>query len=416
MLFSKASFMLLSIAASANGQVELGTAAAYGVFGGTTIINTGLTIVNARIGLSPGSSITGFLPGINNGQDINNGAATKAKADIQSAYNALAGLPSSSDLTGTDLGGQTLLPGVYTFTSSGGLTGTLTLDGGGASNALFVFQFGSTITTAPDSSVVLVNGAQACNVYWQVGSSANFGTGTDFLGNVLARTSIAVTTGTTLYRGGFYAIDGAVALDTNAIDQWGACGAPPAVLSPSSSSIVASTSTQVITTPPVVTSTITSTVTNPASTTSITSAAPITITQTISASTIKQTSTTTKWSTKCWTKTASATKCPTKATSSSKKASTTTSKKPSTKAAAETQNDHYKRAARASTKTKIVTTTCAGYTKAQRPQATHTVKATRVVTSVVWQTKQATTTSTFTHYPACTNGPKGKRDYERMFE
>jgi hypothetical protein len=131
MLFSKASFMLLSIAASANGQVELGTAAAYGVFGGTTIINTGLTIVNARIGLSPGSSITGFLPGINNGQDINNGAATKAKADIQSAYNALAGLPSSSDLTGTDLGGQTLLPGVYTFTSSGGLTGTLTLDGGG---------------------------------------------------------------------------------------------------------------------------------------------------------------------------------------------------------------------------------------------------------------------------------------------
>lgn len=438
MLFSKATFMVLTIAASANGQ-NLGTAAAYGVLAGSTITNTGLTVINARIGLSPGSSITGFGPGVSNGQDINNGAAITAKADAESAYNVLVGLPSTRDLTGTDLGGLTLGPGVYTYSSSGGLTGALTLDAQGNSNALFVFQFGSTITTASNSVVNLINGAQGCNIFWQVGSSATFGTDTTFLGNVLARTSITVTTRTSLRRGGFYALDGAVTLDTNAIDQGGACGvAPPGSSTTTSTTSVVTIPTDTVTLPSdtvtlptitlpislptitlptitltsptntitsntdIVTSTTTRTVTNPASTTTITISVPITVTQTISASTTKTTCTTTKWSTKPWTKTASATKCPTKVTSTKK------SSKTSTKA------QNYKRAR--STKTKTVTTTCAGYTKTQKgSQATHTVKATRAFTSTIWQTKQATTTSTFTQYPACTNNPKAKRDYERMF-
>jgi hypothetical protein len=423
MLFSKASLMVLTIAASANGAVDLGTAAAYGVLGGSTITNTGLTVIGAPIGLSPGSSITGFPPGIDKGEDINNGPATQAKADAETAYQVLAGLPSSKDLTGTDLGGQTLLPGVYTFSSSGGLTGTLTLDGGGAANSQFVFQFGSTITTASVSSVVLINGAQACNVFWQVGSSATLGTGTKFLGNVVARTSITVTTGVSLSQGGFYALDGAVTLDTNSIDPNGACGALPATPSsatPSSASptnIVTLSSITVTTPsiisitplPSVVTITTTSTKTNSASTTTITISVPVTVTQTVSASTFKTTctSTTTKWTTKPQTTTASATKCPT-GTTSTKKATSTTAK--SSKTSTKTQN--YKRA-KASTSTHTVTTTCAGYTKTQR--ATHTVKATQASTSTVWHTKQATTTSTSTYYPSCTSTPKAKRDYERMF-
>jgi hypothetical protein len=432
MLFSKATLMVLSIAASANGQVNLGTASAYGVFGGTTVTSTGLTVVNARVGLSPGVSITGFPLGISDGQDISNAVATQAKADIQAAYNAAAGLATTQALTGTDLGGQVLLPGVYTFASSGGLTGILTLDGGGDANALFVFQFGSTLVTASASSVVLINGAQACNVFWQVGSSATFGTGTDFVGNVLAFTSITVTTGVSLSRGGFYALGGAVTLDTNLIDPLGACGAPAAIIIavppvtvsvptdiiptlpvtvvvPTSiiptlpitvvvpTSIFSTTTTTQ--TPPVVTSTTTSTVTNPASTTTITLTVPVTVTQSVQVSTITVTSTTTKYSTKPWTKTASATKCPTKASS-------TKSSKTSTKA----QNE---KRAKASTKTKTVTTTCAKYTKTH--QATTTVKATKAHTSTVWHTKSATTTSTVTYQPTCTNAPKAKRDYERMF-
>jgi hypothetical protein len=441
MLFSKATLMVLSLAASANGQVNLGTASAYGVFGGTTVTNTGLTVVNARVGLSPGVSITGFPPGVSDGQDISNDVATQAKTDIQAAYNAAAGLATTQSLTGTDLGGQVLLPGVYTFASSGGLTGILTLDGGGDANAQFVFQFGSTITTASASSVILINGAQACNVFWQVGSSATLGTGTLFVGNVLAFTSITATTGVSVSRGGLYALGGAVTLDTNLIDVDGACGAPVAVPSPSSTSaividvppvtvvvptdivptlpvtvvvptdilttplitVVVPTSifstTTTTQTPAVVTSTTTSTVTDPASTTTVTISVPITITQSVQVSTITVTSTTTKYSTKSSTKTASATKCPTKATS-------TKSSKTSTKA------QNYKRA-KASTKTKIVTTTCAKYTKTH--QATQTVKATKARTSTVWHTKSAVTTSTVTRQPACTNAPKAKRDYERMF-
>ncbi|TKA76794.1 hypothetical protein B0A55_05838 [Friedmanniomyces simplex] len=194
MLCSKAFVCALGLGALADAQLSLGTASGYGVFAASTITNTGLTTVGARIGLSPGSSITGFLPGINLGEDIDNAAAVQAKADIQSLYNALVAMPATTVLTGQDLGGQTLDAGVYSFASSGGLTGILTLDGQGDPNAVFVFQFGSTLTTATAAAVVLINGAQACNVYWQVGSSATLGTATVFAGVVVAQASITVTT------------------------------------------------------------------------------------------------------------------------------------------------------------------------------------------------------------------------------
>ncbi|KAK3109362.1 hypothetical protein LTR53_017462, partial [Teratosphaeriaceae sp. CCFEE 6253] len=188
---------------------------------------------------------------------------------------------------------MTLNAGVYSFSSSGGLTGILTLDGQGDPNAVFVFQFGSTLTTATASSIVLINGAQACNIYWQVGSSATLGTATVFAGNVIAQASITVTTGTSLLGGGFFALTAAVTLDTNAIDPLGACGA--LILAPVSSILAPATSTtttamsttvapttvvQMTVVPTTVvqttvvattdTTTITSTVTNPASTTTIT--------------------------------------------------------------------------------------------------------------------------------------------------
>ena len=138
-----------------------------------------------------------------------------AKTDLVTAYNTAAG-ESPTTAVPADLGGQTLTPGTYNSASSLGLTGALTLNGGGNPNALFVFQAGSTLITASASSVNLINGAQACNVFWQVGSSATLGTGSTFRGTILALTSITVTTGTTI-NGRVLARNGAVTLDTDTI-------------------------------------------------------------------------------------------------------------------------------------------------------------------------------------------------------
>jgi hypothetical protein len=124
--------------------------------------------------------------------------AAQAHADTQPAYNAAQALPFTTSLTGQDLGGLALASGVYNFASSAGLTGILTLDGQNNPNAVFVFQIGSTITTATASSVVLINGAKACNVFWQVGSSATLGTATNFVGNILALASITVNSAVTV--------------------------------------------------------------------------------------------------------------------------------------------------------------------------------------------------------------------------
>ncbi|HEX9094833.1 MAG TPA: ice-binding family protein, partial [Candidatus Dormibacteraeota bacterium] len=221
-------------------EPTLGTAANFAVLAATTITNTGLTVINGDLGLDPGTSVTGFPPGTVTAQHIG-GTAVQAKADLAVAYNQAAGAPSNSNLSGQDLGGMTLPSGVYTFNSSAGLTGDLHLTGPG----VFIFQIGSTITTATGSKVILDLGAQACAVYWQVGSSATFGTGTQFQGNVMALTSITMTTGASLVNGRAMAQNAAVTLDTNAITQpTGTCvpTPPPGVIGISKTADAASAS------------------------------------------------------------------------------------------------------------------------------------------------------------------------------
>ena len=137
-----------------------------------------------------------------------------AQIDANSAYNDLAGQTCNVDLTGNDLGGMTLTPGVYCFNTSAQLTGDLVLDALGNPNAVWIFQTGSTFTSASDSTVAIVNGGKALNVFWQVGSSATVGTDTQFIGNILAYESITFNTGSSLI-GRALALNGAVTLDTN---------------------------------------------------------------------------------------------------------------------------------------------------------------------------------------------------------
>lgn len=204
----------------------LGTAKNFAVLGGSTVTNTGSSIVIGDLGLWPGSSITGFPPGNVSGVIHTTDAVAKnAQNDVTTAYNALAGQPCNSNLTGQDLGGKTLTAGVYCFSTSAQLTGTLTLNAQGNADAVFIFKMGSTLTTASGSSVVMINGGQNCKVFWQVGTSATIGTTTQFAGNILALTSITMNTGAKL-NGRALARNGAVTLDTNRIDasQCGASG------------------------------------------------------------------------------------------------------------------------------------------------------------------------------------------------
>jgi hypothetical protein len=173
--------------------------------------------VLGNLGVSPGTDVTGFPDGIVVGTiQAGDAVAAQAQSDLAVAYNNLAGQACNTDLTGQDLGGLTLTPGVYCFDSSAQLTGTLTLDAQGDSNAVFIFQIGSTLTTASNSSVAVINSANACNAYWQVGSSATLGTNTAFQGNILALTSITLNTGAGL-NGRALARNGAVTMDTNNI-------------------------------------------------------------------------------------------------------------------------------------------------------------------------------------------------------
>src|SRR6185436_16974021 len=164
----------------------------------------------------PGTAVTGFPPGTVTGGTIhlNDASASQAQSDVTTAYNALAGTACNVDLTGQNLGGLTLTPGVYCFSSSAQLTGTLTLNALGNPNALFIFKIGSSLTTASSSAVQVINGGINCNVFWQVGSSATLGTGTSFVGNILALTSITLTTGTKL-SGRALARNGAVTMDSH---------------------------------------------------------------------------------------------------------------------------------------------------------------------------------------------------------
>ena len=203
----------------------LGTAEGFAVLGASTVTNTGPSVITGNLGVSPGSAITGFPPGTVASGTIHaaDAVAAQAQSDVTVAYNDLAGRASNFNLTGQDLGGLTLTPGVYTFASSAQLTGILTLDAQGDPNAEFVFQIGSTITTASGSFVTVINGADSCNVYWQVGSSATLGTGTSFAGNILALTSITLTTNATILNGRALAQNGAVTMDSNQVSIDG-CG------------------------------------------------------------------------------------------------------------------------------------------------------------------------------------------------
>ena len=204
--------------ASAATLVPLGTAANFAVLAASTITNTGATTINGDLGLSPGTSVTGFPPGQVNGTVYTADAvAVQAQNDLTTAYNDAATQPVTATI-GTELGGTTETPGVYNSAAGTfGITGTLTLDAQGNPNAVFIFQAASTLITASASNVVLVNGAQASNVFWVVGSSATLGTSSTLQGNILALTSITVTTGTTI-DGRALARNGAVTLDTNTIN------------------------------------------------------------------------------------------------------------------------------------------------------------------------------------------------------
>ena len=220
-----ATFALLLMAATAAAQqasVPLGTAASYAVLAGSTITNTGATTINGDLGLSPGTAVTGFPPGTVIGTIRTAAAAAPAQTDLITAYNDAAGrIPVTT--VATELGGQTLVAGVYNSAAGTlGITGILTLDGQNNANAVFIFKAASTLTTAagapgtPASQVVLIRGAQPCNVFWQVGSSATLGTYSVFQGSILALTSITVTTGATV-NGRVLARNGAVTLDSNTI-------------------------------------------------------------------------------------------------------------------------------------------------------------------------------------------------------
>lgn len=195
----------------------LGGAGTFAVLGGSTVTNTGPTALVGDLGVAPGTAITGFPPGTLSGTVHGGDAvAQQAQLDVGAAYAGLVAETCTSDRSGIDLGGLTLTPGVYCFAAAAQLTGTVTLDAQGKSGAVFVFQIGSTLTTAAAAKVVLVNGAQACNVFWQVGSSATLGVGTSFSGDILAQASITLTTGATV-AGRALARAGAVTLDTNQV-------------------------------------------------------------------------------------------------------------------------------------------------------------------------------------------------------
>ena len=196
--------------------VDLGTAKSFSVLGGASVTNTGPSVLSADLGVSPGTSVTGFPPGTVLGTShVTDAVAAQAQSDLTIAYNNAAGQASDAAMP-PDLVGLTLVAGVYTSSSSALLTGTVTLDAQGDPSAIFIFQIGSTLTTASASTVSLINGADPCNVFWQIGSSATLGTNTTFVGTIMALTSATVNTGTTV-EGRVLARNGEVTLDTNVI-------------------------------------------------------------------------------------------------------------------------------------------------------------------------------------------------------
>ena len=278
--------MLGSQSAQAIGTaVDLGTAGSYSVLAGQSVSNTGPSKLGADLGVNPGTALTGFPPG----EVLGNVHATdahslQAQSDLTIAYNALAAQADDSQIT-ADLGGQTLTPGVYEATSTAGLTGTLSLDAEGDPDSVFIFQVGSALTTAPNSTVALLNGAQACNVFWQIGSSATLDTDTSFVGSILALTSITINTASTV-DGRALARNGSVTLDSNTFTNsecsTGATVPPVTTVPPTGTTEPTGTTGPTVTSPPTTaTPTVSPTVTPTATTTpTMTATATVTPTET----------------------------------------------------------------------------------------------------------------------------------------
>lgn len=231
---------LIAVVSSSPGLAQapptLGSVAPFAVLGGTAVTNTGPTTLvgtAARpgdVGVFPGSSFSGsgsvtFATG--GVQDLGNATASQAQVDLLNAYQNLASRPASVNLTGQNLGGLTLVPGVYTFSSAAQLTGTVNLNGLGNPNSVFIFNIASALTTASGSTVTLLNSAQGSNVFWRVGSSATLGTGSSFTGDILAQSSITLDTAATITCGAAWAHTGAVTLDTNTISLCDLITTPP---------------------------------------------------------------------------------------------------------------------------------------------------------------------------------------------
>jgi hypothetical protein len=198
-------------------SINLGSATPDAVVAGTTITNTGSSVITGDISLSPGTSIVGFPPGTASGTtDAADATSLAAQTSATAAYGVAAGETPFTTLAGGTVGGLTLSPGVYEAASAMQLTGPLTLNAGGDASAVFIFQAGSTLTTASAASVVLEGGAQACNVYWQVGSSATLGSTTSFVGTILALASVTLNSGASV-DGRVFAQTGAVTLNDNVI-------------------------------------------------------------------------------------------------------------------------------------------------------------------------------------------------------
>jgi uncharacterized protein with beta-barrel porin domain len=234
----------------------LGTAASFAVLAGSTVTNvpgTALihTTINGDLGVSPGSACTGFdsvvvvgcstLPlgfgHVNGAMHAGDAVAGTARVDFWNAYNILAGMSATVDMSGTDLGGKTLVAGVYSFSSTAQLTGTLTLNGQGNPNSVFIFNIGTALNPiAVASNVLLINGAQGGNVFWRVGSSATLGAGSLFAGDILASQSITLVTGAAINCGAAWAHTGQVALDANTITICTTAAASASAALPSSAS------------------------------------------------------------------------------------------------------------------------------------------------------------------------------------
>jgi type VI secretion system secreted protein VgrG len=204
---------LYSLGSASAATITLGSAAGFAVLGGATVTNTGATTIYGDVGVYSGSAITGVgvvtLTGTLHASDA---AAAAAQADARSAYDVIAGLTPVTFLTG-NLGARTLTAGVYEYSSSAQMTGALTLSGPGQ----FVFLIGSELITATGSSVVLIGGANAADVFWDVGSSATLGGATAFKGSILAQQSVTLDAGATILDGRAIALNGAVTLIGNTI-------------------------------------------------------------------------------------------------------------------------------------------------------------------------------------------------------